>query len=242
MISVSIVSHGHGHLLEKLVLKLLSFNQIQKIILTLNIPEKIKIPSSNRIIIIKNKNIYGFSENHNRAFKYNKSKYFCVLNPDIEFKNNPFPNLISQIEMNNLSLIAPMIKDINNNIEDSYRKFPTLFDLLLKFFFNYKGIYKSKNKLKNIFPDWIAGMFMLFDSSVFKKIKGFDSNFFLYYEDVDICIRLKKLKLKIMVDKNSYVIHDARRQSRKNIKFFLFHVKSLMLYLKKYLYRLPTNE
>ena len=55
MITVSIVSHNHGNLIRKLILQLIKFHQISKIIITLNIPEKIKFIRSKKIKLIINK-------------------------------------------------------------------------------------------------------------------------------------------------------------------------------------------
>ena len=60
------------------------------------------------------------------------------------------------------------------------------------------GAYEIKKV--DIYPEWVAGMFMLFVSEKFNLINGFNNKYFLYYEDVDICARLWKKKFKIIID------------------------------------------
>ena len=240
MITVSIVSHNHGNLIRKLILQLIKFHQVSKIIITLNIPEKIKFIRSKKIKLIINKKKKGFGSNHNQAFKFCKTKFFCVLNPDIIFVNNPFNKLISKINISKASLIAPLVLNKNGKIEDSFRYFPTFFSILKKVIFNNSGTYKIKKN--DIYPEWVAGMFMLFVSKKFNLINGFDNKYFIYYEDVDICARLWRKKFKIIIDTSSKVIHDARRDSRKKLVYFYKHLKSMFRYFLTQYYRLPKTN
>jgi GT2 family glycosyltransferase len=243
LITVSIVSHGQSHLLKKVVGQLANIRKVKKIIITINIPEKTEFLKNNKIFFIKNNNPKGFGENHNIAFKYCKTDYFCVLNPDIKLIKNPFNELLKFIS-NSSPLVSAIIVNKKYEIEDNARYFPTPISILKKLFFDHKGIYKSKNNLSGdkIFPEWIAGMFMLFTKKIYKRLNGFDENFFLYYEDVDIWCRLKKLKKKILVIKNIRIIHDARRSSRKNLKYFLIHLYSMIFFFYKHLGRYTKND
>lgn len=96
-ITVSIVSHGQFKLLLPLLENLRKQINLAKIILTINIPERIKKPSwldDLPIIWIHNKSIKGFGNNHNAAFNHCKTKYFFVLNPDIRIKEDILTDLI----------------------------------------------------------------------------------------------------------------------------------------------------
>lgn len=232
MITVSVISHNHGYLIKKIIKQLVNFHQITKIIVTLNVPEKFRYPKSKKIKLIINKKRVGFGENHNKAFNFCKTRFFLVLNPDIKFINNPFYKLIKKITTTNSGLIAPLVINKKGNTEDSFRKFPSFFSIFKKFFFKYTDIYHMKKKdTAEIYPDWVAGMFMLFESKVFSKIGGFDIKYFLYYEDVDICARLRIAGEKVCVNLSTRIIHDARRDSRKKIFYLFLHIKSFIRFL-----------
>jgi N-acetylglucosaminyl-diphospho-decaprenol L-rhamnosyltransferase len=233
MITVSVVSHYHGKFLFKLISNLLEFSQIKKIILTINVNEEFNIPTSPKIYIVRNKFPKGFGENHNNAFKFCKTNFFCILNPDIYFCNNPFKGLISAIKKKNVAIIAPIINDTKGRIDDSARKFPTIFSLFLRFIIPKFGAYDLRNEDIYFYPDWVAGMFMLFRSKDFLLLNGFDINFFMYCEDIDICMRAKNLSMRVMLYQNEIVIHDARRSSHKNIIYMFWHIKSLLRILLK---------
>jgi len=83
---------------------------------------------------------------------------------------------------------------------------------------------------------WAAGMFLVFNSKVFKRLRGFDQRFFMYYEDVDICRRIHSLKLPIFYLEDVTVTHYAQRGSRKNLRLLRYHVVSLCLYHIKWIF------
>jgi hypothetical protein len=84
-----------------------------------------------------------------------------------------------------------------------------------------------------IYPDWLAGMFLLLRGDIFQKVKGFDEKFFLYYEDVDLCWRLRRDGFQVVQDRSISVVHDARRESRRNLRFARWHLASMARYLIK---------
>lgn len=231
MITVSIVSHGHGEMVDRLIEQLRKIESVSQIILTLNIPQLIKINNNEKITIIQNEMPFGFGANHNNAFKLCTQPFFCVLNPDIELVEDPFPTLLDSIKQQSLNLVAPIIVNSSGAIEDSARTFPTWSSLLKKLFFSFEGRWPLDLKKSVNYPDWVAGMFMLFTSTGYKEIEGFDTNYFLYYEDVDICRRLRVRGYQVGLCTTVKAIHDAQRTSRRKIKFLIWHLKSMVRFL-----------
>jgi GT2 family glycosyltransferase len=239
-ISISIVSHGHGAMLSALINRLSEFEEIGQIIITRNILESHTFKSTPQILLIDNTVPTGFATNQNAAFKHCPLPYFCALNPDIQLQGNPFPDLISAIEATEAAIAAPMVKNPVGMGEDSMRPFPTLRSLLAKAAGLKDDCYKVKEGQSLFFPEWVAGMFMLFRSDAFRELGGFDERFFLYYEDVDICARAWKAGMKVVACPSVSVVHDAQRTSHKNLRFMRWHVASIVRYFYKHWGRLPT--
>lgn len=238
-VAVSVVSHGQVKLLNKYLPAILGFKEINELIITHNFPEDdidFKIPEDIKIQIITNKQKRGFAQNHNNAFKYSKSEYFCVLNPDISFSKNVFNSLLKAFNLNkDLSMLAPLVYDNENYLQDSFRAFPSFYRILKRKFSKKQSIFSLKKNKCNFFePDWVAGMFMLFKSNVYNEINGFDTNFFLYCEDIDICLRLKERGYTFAVLTKTSIYHDARRKSRFDLYYTLLHMKSLLYLYFKY--------
>ena len=129
-----------------------------------------------------------------------------------------------------------------NELEDSLRYFPTPLLMIRKVFQNFVGAYDLNSMGKLFYPEWAAGMFMLFKSNGYRSIGGFDEKFFLYYEDVDLCVRAWHLGFKVIADTSVVVIHNAQRASRGSLRHFRWHISSMALYFLRYLGRLPKVE
>lgn len=235
--SLSIVSHGQFQLVKGLLDDLENFSDyILEIVVTLNIPEKIYITDyTNKIIVINNESIKGFGANHNQAFKRITGDYFFVLNPDIRIHSFDFDSFISKLESHNSGAVSPYVLNPNNEIEDHVREFPNLKNLVKRFVSKeVKNIYSFKSPSSILDNKWIAGMFMAFKSKQYNKLKGFDENFFLYLEDVDLCKRIIESGLSLSVDGSNKVIHYAQRTSHKSLKLFVIHCNSYLKYFIKW--------
>ena len=234
MITISLVSHGHGPMVSRLVEQLLECATVSHVIITLNLPEKVDLPNNDKIEIVVNQHPKGFSSNHNSAFSICSSPYFCVINPDIILCEDPFPRLLATMKDHKAALCAPRVLAPSGTTEDSIRYFPTVRSLCAKVWYGAEGRFPLPDHQEVLFPDWVAGMFMLFYSNAFRAINNFDEDYFLYYEDVDICARLHKAHQKIVANRNVSVVHDAQRESRKNLTHMRWHLTSMMRYLLRH--------
>jgi GT2 family glycosyltransferase len=241
MITISIVSHGHGAMIERVVAQALGFATTSAVVLTLNIPEQLTLPQSDRLVILRNDAPKGFGANHNAAFRHRASDFFCVLNPDVVFGDDPFPGLLKTLDRAGAAVVAPLVVTSEGSIEDSIRRFPTIASLAAKFLGSSDGRYEIPADKSDMMPDWTAGMFMLFRSPDFAAVGGFDEAFFLYYEDVDICARLWKSGRKVSACPSEKVVHDAQRASHGSWRFRRWHFQSLVRYLLRYALRHPRQ-
>jgi N-acetylglucosaminyl-diphospho-decaprenol L-rhamnosyltransferase len=238
-LTLSIVSHLQIELVKKLLNDLnRNYECGIKVILTLNLIEDITFKTDDYsfpIHIIHNQSTKGFGANHNNAFEYCNTPYYAVINPDIRLNLNPFPTLVNELKAYDAALIAPQVVNTEHQIEDSVRHFPTPLSILKKIVFNKKTPdYPTDSTIVN--PDWVGGMFMLFQSEKFKSIGGFDEGYFLYYEDVDICKSLHNLNETIIYSPSVTVIHAARRSSHKKLNYLLMHLKSMLRFFRKWLF------
>jgi N-acetylglucosaminyl-diphospho-decaprenol L-rhamnosyltransferase len=234
LISVSIVSHGHAELIARL------FDDLRvhkpkgiEVILTLNIEEALpfdpdSLPFS--VKAIRNASPRGFATNHNAAFKVSGGNFFCVLNPDIRVTTDPFLALVRELRNPTVGAAAPLILDADGAIEDSARPFPTLSSLVGKALGVEPERYYEIGE-ESISPDWIGGMFMLLRRDAFAAVGGFDARYHLYYEDVDLCARLRLAGYDIRLVPSASAVHLARRQSRRDIRYSLWHLRSMIRYI-----------
>lgn len=230
-LTLSVVSHHQSSLIAQLLADLTTcgISSIE-IILTVNTPEPLPFkPESFEfpITVINNASPKGFGANHNAAFELARGEYFCVLNPDIRLSRSPFSLLIDALEDQSVGATGPLILNPAGQVESSARQFPTPLSLARKAIFGEPGDeYGSEAPV--VYPDWIGGMFMVFRSATFRVVGGFDPGYFLYYEDVDICWRLRRNGLRVSRISAATAIHDARRSSHRSLRYLRWHISSLL--------------
>ncbi|MEO6421665.1 MAG: glycosyltransferase family 2 protein [Candidatus Nitrotoga sp.] len=231
-ISISIVSHAQIHLIECLLqdINCHCSDLLIELILTINLNETLPFTLDNfsfPIKVIRNPIPMGFSTNHNQAFTYAAGRFFCVMNPDVRLNENPFKALLACLQDSKVGVAAPLVLSTSGTIEDSARRFPTPLKIFCKALGGCKGS-DYPVTVTRIFPDWVGGMFMLFPRDVFKKLGGFDQRYFLYYEDVDLCARLRLKGYEVAMCPEAKVIHLARRSSHHSFKYLNWHLQSMM--------------
>jgi N-acetylglucosaminyl-diphospho-decaprenol L-rhamnosyltransferase len=229
LLSVSVVSHGQMALVEALL------NDIQQhcqstnleLILTLNETEVWQVDLdrySFPVTLIQNVRPQGFGANHNQAFQAAKGQFFCVLNPDVRLPTNPFVHLLPVLQQPDVGVCAPRVVDGSGLVEDNARRFPSPYAIVCKAL----GVKRDAAVADPHAPDWVAGLFMLFRSETFARLKGFDARYFLYYEDVDLCARLSLSGLRVALSPAVTVVHLAQRTSHHSFRYFRWHVASML--------------
>ena len=234
-ISVSVVSHGQNELVKHLVDDLVGLHRHDlEILITYNVPEaKIDTVGYADILEMFNEVPKGFGANHNYAAKVARGKYFCVINPDVRLLEDPFDTLIRTVAVPDVAIVGPKVVRDDGVLEDNTRRFVTVWTLARRILFSsYRRA--SLGKPVRFEPDWIAGMFMFFRKDMFQRLGGFDESFFLYYEDVDICARAWLKNFRVVFDPDVCVVHEARRASHRQIKYLVWHIKSIFRFLAKY--------
>ncbi len=235
-VTISIVSHRQNKLVNDLLGDLARHcGEDILIVLTENVPDAVSLDAgllAEKVQIVRNPQPKGFGANHNAAFARCRTPYFCVCNPDIHLLSDPFPALVQALAEPRVAVAGPLVRNREGRIEDSARRFPTA-GTLLKKFFSETLVPDYPTDRGPLVVDWVAGMFMLFHSDAYRSIGGFDEAYFLYYEDVDICRRLRKPGKSVLYEPRAEVVHDARRASRREPGLALHHLRSAIRFLSR---------
>jgi len=177
------------------------------------------------VSIIKNNINIGFAKAANQGAEIAKGKFFLILNPDTLFIEDTLFNIMSSLEEGiEPAVIGPMLLSEFKKLQQSFWKKPTLINTILSLYhldiLNYKKNYSHK-RIDEIFNvDSISGAVFFTQSKIFKLLRGFNENLF-WMEDIDYCVRAKKLGYKIYYLPKVKVIHYQGRSIRRNIKVAL---------------------
>ena len=253
LFTLSVVSHHHRGQVQTLLAQLAKApaGLFDKIIVTLNVPEAPPDWVDPRLHVVRNDKPRGFGANHNHAFSLCESLYFCVVNPDIELVACPEAGKpvngrsaaeIAAVDVGQTvktifdtlaqTLSAPGAPEpgvaypaqcrANGSRLDYARTLVTPAALLAR---RLKWFAATKNS--SAAPDWASGAFLVFKSPVFAALGGFDERYFMYCEDVDICLRLQ-LAGYSLAEAHTTVTHHAQHRTLKSGQHLAWHVRSLL--------------
>jgi len=162
-----------------------------------------------QVQLIASKDNLGFGKANNKGAKIAKSDILLFLNPDTIIEENIFSKLIDIFfKDKNIGIISPklVLPDHSQQLW-AYGEEDKFYDLIKSKIFS-----KPKIITKSVFANqmevgWVSGAALSIRKDVFRKVKGFDENFFMYFEDRDLCYRVKDLGYKVMVNNAIKVIH-----------------------------------
>ncbi len=203
-------------------------------------------------LILSDKNL-GMGGGNNLGIKHSKGQYILISNPDIVFKKDCISKLYQQIRNNEeIALVGPKLLYPDGSLQYSSARFPKIYLPLLRrtfigyFFPNFSNNYflkfDSYDKIREV--DWLLGACFIVRREQFFLSQGklFDERFFMYFEDVDLCRRIKQAKKKTIYLPSAVAIHDhARASARHRWYLAIFkdklakeHIKSWWRYFLKW--------
>tara|TARA_Y100000741_G_C18246457_1_gene555694 strand:- start:472 stop:1311 length:840 start_codon:yes stop_codon:yes gene_type:complete len=182
---------------EKIIGCLNSIDNQCKVILVENsndtkIKEKIEKQFKNVDCILSGENL-GYGKANNIGLKKVKSKYALILNPDASLNKNTLSNFLKLAEKYpQFSIIAPYKQEYKQEVFDIEKT----------------NLVKVKN---------VKGFAMFLNLKQFEDIGYFDENFFIYFEEIDLCKRLTNSNKEIYLSSSIIINHDGAQSHNKSV-------------------------
>ena len=181
------------------------------------------------VIIIENKDNFGFSYANNQAIKLAEGEYILLLNPDTVVEEQTFEKVIGFMDNTPDAggLGVKMIDGKGNFLAESKRGLPSpwvafyrIFGISRLFpkskrFGKYHLSYLDETQIHSV--DVLAGAFMLVRKSVFDKIGLLDETFFMYGEDIDLSYRITLAGYKNYYFPETTIIHYKGESTKKRL-------------------------
>jgi GT2 family glycosyltransferase len=197
----------------------------------------------------------GFGQGVDQAFKIAKGKYLLVSNPDISMLPGSLEKLVQYLDQNpKAGIVGSQLKNPDGQIQMSCYRFAEPKTVLYRRLPFVKKFTSAQEHLKEyLMSDWdhsmtrdvdyLLGACMLVRREALEQVGSFDPNFFLYFEEQDLCRRFWKKGWRVVYHPASVMVHYHRRESAEGnfIQQLLnpvtrHQIRSARYYFKKYRY------
>lgn len=174
-------------------------------------------------LIESDRNI-GFGRAMNLAAKHAKGEHLLIINPDIDIHHQEFLANIKMYLNNYPNYGVATCRILNHLGKDTSEFYHYEFDGYLP------NLIENKNDIA-----WFLGALLIIRSEVYHQLNGFDSDFFMYCEDEDLCIRIKKLGLPLIKINELFVYHEGGvSEPVKEYDYFYRWYRSRVLFASKH--------
>ena len=171
----------------------------------------------------------GFGAGANVGIAETSAPFVLLLNPDCRVEAETIPRLLHELEAHPAcAVLGPRILDPDGTLQSSARGDPSLMtglfgrtSLLSRLFPSLRVVRKnltSQATLESGEPtrrvDWVSGACMLVRRAALSAVDGFDEGYFLYWEDADLCRRLRGVGWETRYTTSATVVHEVGQSSR----------------------------
>jgi len=251
-LSVLLVSHGHADFVRACLASLQGAmgDLSHEVIVIDNLAEpgfadRIGGPQPGLQLLANDKRM-GFGANMNKAAEIARGRVLLILNPDTEYHAGDLAAAVRRLEADPTCGIATArLLNEDDSDQRNFRQFPTAAITALRGFgadrwawrpeFYRRSLMEGETLSGDTAVDWVYGSFMLIRRSTFQALGGFDIGYFMYYEDVDLCLRLRRAGLEVKVYPDLTFRHHHQRSSAQRGESRLrgHHMRSFRRYLRR---------
>lgn len=173
----------------------------------------------------------GFGYAANIGARRMNTDYVLFINPDAYLETGAFGRIQDVLNrVQKIGIVGMMLQDVRGKLEkECFGKEPSLIHLLVRKF-------QRRPMLQIPFQaDWVSGGAMVVDTKLFSRIGGFDEQFFLYWEDIDFCRRVRQEGYSIWVHPQAKATHiRGASQADMTVKTRIYDVSADRYYKKHY--------
>jgi GT2 family glycosyltransferase len=196
----------------------------------------------------------GFGRANNLAFEAARGRYIVLLNSDAFLQKNTLCLSLEKMEADpSVGLASGRLVGRDGELQPSARMFPNPIRQLLvisgladrfpksRFFGQADRTWADPMQAAEV--DWVPGAYSIIPARILHEHGFFDPRFFLYYEEVDLCLRIQNAGFKIMYWPEICVVHVGGESSRQvktlemsqtGAQLVLWRMRSTLLYYRKH--------
>jgi N-acetylglucosaminyl-diphospho-decaprenol L-rhamnosyltransferase len=176
---------------------------------------------------IQNTTNTGFARANNLAVQTAQGEILLFLNPDTVLTDQAIEKMVAHLESSpDIGALGPKVMNTDGSLQYSCRHFPTLmtgffnrYSLLSRWFpdnpYTVRYMMKDFNHDEIREVDWLSGCCLMVPRTVFDKTGGFDNNYFLFNEDIDLCRSIHQNGFKVVYFPFSKITHHISTSNSK---------------------------
>ena len=187
----------------------------------------------------------GFGAGHNLALDPHCG-FHLILNPDVELSPDALSNALEFMEVHlDCGMLSPSVVNESGGREYLCKQYPSIMNLALRgfapkwlreLFSKRLGVYEMREKIGEQVmwgPPIVSGCFMLLRNDVLKMVEGFDSRYFLYFEDFDLSLRVSRISRMAYVP-SVKIVHHGGHAAKKGWRHIYLFTKSGIKFFNKH--------
>lgn len=176
---------------------------------------------------------FGFGKAHNLGFKKVQGDYVLFLNPDTRVFPNSIPEILRGFAGDKkIGVVGPILVKSSGKVQlgsCGWEKTP--FSIIRDKFVLSDELDENLNEVREV--DWVSGGALAVRREIFEGLGGFDENYFMYFEDVDFCLRARKSGYKVVINPKAKIFHYEGGSFASDKDKKKFYYQSQDYYLKK---------
>lgn len=158
---------------------------------------------------VLNSSNLGYSKGCNIGALHATANYLFFLNSDIEFIDSKLADMYQFLKANSqCGIVGPQFLNPDLSVQGSVFPNQSVINAIKEFWFGYKSFskyYPTSNQPVNVWA--ISGGAMLINKILFNQIGKWNENYIFYYEDLDLCRKIRNSGYKIMYFPKFKIIH-----------------------------------
>jgi GT2 family glycosyltransferase len=203
-----------------------------------------------KLSVIQNKYNVGFARANNQGFSKGIGRYFFMLNPDTVVLDGAIDKLVTFIGQNqDVGICSPCNVGKEGDLQYNCDHFPNFWNNLWSYanftnmfpnidlFRRSRMLYWDYGYLRDV--DRVMGCSLMIRSDLYRQLRGLDANYFMYFEETDLCYRSKKLGFRTVYLPDAKIMHYGGSSSKclKHVEVFNNTVTEYFLKSQYYFYK-----
>jgi GT2 family glycosyltransferase len=175
-----------------------------------------------RVVTCSNR---GFAHGNNRALQTCDARYVLFLNPDTQIVSGTFAELLDRVDRRpDVGVVGIRQISPDGTLHPTMRRFPTVFravgDALGLERLSFRPGWLGERELDlaryehEFALDWTIGSFMLVRREAIESAGFMDERFFVYSEETDFCLRIRRAGWRILHDPSMTIVHHVRKGNK----------------------------